>query len=251
MRNQSFIAALTVGSLGIATLAHADSFDCYENCTVDLKTDPNCLQGVSYDYDFSTVDRGSDVTVMSFHGGNIELHTSTIARTVADQNSWNWYNFAGHGRSSCLNGLSNFGRLHITAINFNEPTLHDLVGRYPNAVAIHGFSEDTYPRGTICVGGRNAAQVQAFIDSINANKSRFTRYSINAVNAATAPSGTTCSQWRGTAQDNPVNRSSSGAGGLQLELNLDIRKDLVNVSSDYNALRDVFYGAIHAAMTTT
>ena len=143
MRTASLLAALALGVVGTATTAQADYFGCYKDCAVPLDTDASCKEGVSLDYDISTVDRGSSVTVLSFHGGNIELDTTEIARTAADRNGWNRYNFAGHGRSSCLGTLSNFEKLHITAVKFNEPRALDLVRKYARAVSIHGFSSSS------------------------------------------------------------------------------------------------------------
>lgn len=246
------IASILVGLiyLFIPTPAHADEFNCYQagNCNPPALSDSTqCLIG--QDYTINTVDVANrDVVVLSPHGGRIESKTSKIAEDIAALYNWNRYDFAASGTSTCLDGLSNYKRLHITSTNFDEPQALALVSSYPKSVSIHGYgSSRGYSDGTICVGGKNTSQVAAFIDYIETNKNAFTGYSLQAVDATQAQSGHICEGLKGTSSHNIVNKNSSGMG-LQLELNKVMRQDLVKSSSNYDELRNVVYGAISQAM---
>lgn len=204
------------------------------------------------DYHTSIVDRGSSVVVMSFHGGLIEPNSSEVARLLADRFGWSRYDLQGHGTSSCLNGLDNHRRMHITSTNFNDPAAVELVTGHKKGLSIHGYSEVRgNRRGTLCVGGRNSAQVQQFISTMNAQKSRFTGYSLYPVNSATASptAGVNCSGLTGTARLNLVNRVNNDNGGLQLEMSDGLKADLVSSSAQYDSLRTVLYAAVSAAMS--
>ena len=229
---------------------HADEFNCFQtgNCAPPALFDSSqCLAG--QDYTINAVDvQSSDVVVLSPHGGKIELKTSNIAEDIANLYNWNLYDFTAHGTSSCLDGLSNYKRLHITSTHFDEPQALALVSSHPKSVSIHGYGNSRgYSSGTICVGGKNTAQVSAFIDYIETNKNSFTGYELQAVNATQARSGDICEGLKGTSSSNIVNKNSNGMG-LQLELNKVMRKDLVKSSSTYDELRNVVYGAISHAM---
>jgi hypothetical protein len=131
------------------TPAHADAFDCYEagNCADALANSNTCL--INQDYTISASEMMSEVIVLSIHGGNIELRTSDISSDIADLYGWSRYDFAGHGTADCLDGLNNFGRLHITSSNFDEAQALNLVGNHTKAVSIHGYGTSrNYSTGT-------------------------------------------------------------------------------------------------------
>ena len=234
--------------------AIADYFDCFDrtNCTNALSSSSTCLN--PRDYHTTALDVGSDVTVLSFHGGKIELRTSEIASAMANKYGWNHYDLNAHGTSACLQGKSNFKRLHITATNFDDPDALNIVRAYPKSIAIHGYGNFRgYPKGVICVGGGNQNQVTAFIDYVNQNKSTFESspdgYSLIAINATSVSGkGQQCYDLKGTSPNNIVNKNASN-GGLQLELSLGMRKDLANLNNtNFNLLRNVIYGAVAQAM---
>lgn len=236
-------------------LSNEDSsgyYNCFQQgkCSApSLTGSTRCIRG--RDYDASATDRRAEVLVLSFHGGLIEANTTEVARLVSDRLSWSHYDFSGHGSSSCLGGMSNHDRLHITATNFDDPAALKLMAAHKKAVAMHGYSSSRgNQRGTICVGGANSKQVAQFITTMNENKSSFSQYSLRPVNSATAKvvSGANCSGLTGTARSNLVNRASNGQGGLQLEMSDGLRTDLLNSSSRYDALRSVFYASLKAAM---
>lgn len=236
-----------------STNADGDYYNCFASGTCAspaLSTSTRCLKG--RDYQVTVNETGSDVIVLSFHGGLIEPNSSELARAISSKLGYSLYDFAAHGTASCLGTLNDFNRLHITATNFDDPQAVRAVSRHDKAVAIHGYNDSRgNDRGTICVGGSNTAQVQAFIAAMNQRKSRFTQYNLRPVDAAVATPvrGADCSGIAGTARANLVNRTASGAGGLQLEMSDDIKADLLNTDSRYDTLRSAFYGSLSAAMS--
>lgn len=230
--------------------AMADTFNCFQagNCTPPaLSNSATCL--ANRDYTITVTNVSSPVTVLSFHGGRIERHTSEISAKLQQLNHWNRYDLQAHGTATCLEGQSNYQRLHITSTRFDDPVAVNLVSQFPKAVAIHGYDRP-YPQGTICVGGANAAQVQAFMDHVNQQKSLFPNYDLLPVNAPqlTNPSEN-CFDLKGISAKNLVNRTSTGQG-LQLEFSQQLRADLVNPSLSYDSLRRIIYGAIAKALTS-
>jgi phage replication-related protein YjqB (UPF0714/DUF867 family) len=235
----------------------------------------------------------SDVAVLSIHGGEIELNTSRITSDLSSRNKWDRYDFNGKiNNEKCLkleelsksnNSNKNFVVLHITSTHFDEKKAVDLVSSHENAVSIHGFSreeeEEEEKIQTICVGGQNEDKVKKFIEHVNKESYKLKEdklnYSLNLVNAPLEKSNfdkgrpvsqrnTIClekkvpkqSALTGTDWENIVNKSRNPNGGLQIELNRQIRIDLAqgrdkpNSSSpnEYQLLRDVIYGAIKEAM---
>lgn len=262
-RNHSSRRARVLATLFFALLSivfttgqlFADDFDCFDdaNCSVALESSTTCLE--PGDYATTTSDVGSNVTVLSIHGGFIETDTSTISQELASRYGWNRYDFDGHGTSACLAGRTQSQRLHITATHFDDPDALNLVGAHANAVAVHGYSTSRgYPRGTLCVGGGSAAQRLAFINHVNSNKAAFESsgagYTITPVNAPLISTGN-CSDLTGTATNNIVNRTTTG-GGLQLELHKDLRDDLADLCNEsYEPLRELIFGATAVAMGET
>jgi phage replication-related protein YjqB (UPF0714/DUF867 family) len=244
------LAAVCASVLLVGASASGDYYHCYQvgHCTSPALSSANdCQEG--RDYDVTVTNAGSGVTALSFHGGHIELHTSEISDELAGRYGWNRYDFDADGTAQCLTYPydSNFKKLHITATNFDDPRAVALLAAHPKAVAIHGRG-DSYGKEVICVGGKDSAAREAFIDYIEDNAAAWNEYTLRAVDATTASTGD-CSddELNGDDETNIVNRTSSSAG-LQLELHPVFRDDLVNASSDHNALRDLFYGAVRQAM---
>lgn len=256
-RRMSFVLA-TVCALFLLVSASAsnDYYQCYQygTCTEPtLSNDSNCRPGT--DYDVAVSNNNSRVTVLSFHGGNIESDTSGISNALSTLYLWNRYDFNAHATSTCTSvGTYEGNKLHITSTNFNDARAVSLVSSQPKAVAIHGYSDSRgYPKGAICVGGKDVSARSAFISYVNNNAAAWNAnpntYSLTPIDATTAADGTNCGdvEIRGVADDNLVNRTSSRAG-LQLELSKGLRADLVNAAAGYDDLRNLIYGAIRDAM---
>lgn len=237
-------------SLAFSNDALADYFNCFQagNCpSPALSMSQICLP--CRDYEITLTDTNSDVTVLSYHGGNIESHTSGISKDLQERYPWNRYDLNGHGTPTCLEGDSQFARLHITSSKFNDPDAVFLVGSHPKSVAIHGYgSHRGYPDGRICVGGKNKPQIDAFINHVNTHEDDFPDYDLEPVDATDDPGKSLCQGLSGISLQNLVNCNSQGEG-LQLELSPKMRDDLDDCDLlNCDALRDLIYGAVEAAM---
>jgi len=259
------IAVALCALLGLCTVpapAAADTFDCYDNCTDSLLDEPDCVEDTDpEDGDWHTSctdlaacpDAGSDVTVLSIHGGRIERWTSEISAELASLYGWSHYDFNAHLlENGACRALATDGNpsndnnevLHVTATHFDHAEALTLVGAHPDAVSIHGCGASC-DAATICVGGANTLQVAGF----NAYFSQYS-YLSGAVEAATVPSADPLcgSNLAGVHEDNIVNRTSTDQG-LQLEMSLDVRSALADADDvDDDLLRGVVYGAVAVAM---
>ena len=250
------LAALCVSVLLAGARASNDYYQCYQYGTCaepTLSNDSNCRAGT--DYDVTVSNKNSSVTVLSFHGGNIESNTSEISNALSNLYAWSRYDLNAHATSACTSvGTYQGNKLHIMSTDFNDPRAVELVSAQPKAVAIHGYSDARgYKKGVICVGGKDDAARNAFISYVTNNTAAWNAnpntYPLRPLDATTAAVGTDCGddEIRGIADDNLVNRTSSHTG-FQLELGKAFRADLVNTSSGYNDLRNLIYGAIREAM---
>jgi len=240
----------------ISPLALADDFCCFDTAECankSLSSSTDCLN--SRDYQVTSHEgTNSNVTVLSFHGGKIEPHTSEISSKLAEIYGWNRYDLNGDGTRACLGEKTNFARLHITSTNFDDPKALNLVRAHPKSVAIHGYRRRDYEKGTICVGGGNGSQVAKFIKYVNQHKVDLllsnTGYQLTPVNATNrSKREEVCGKLQGTDPENIVNKNSRSMGGLQLELSPEMRRDLAKVDeAQFNDLRDVIYGAVAEAM---
>lgn len=100
------------------------------------------------DYTLHLADRGSAVTVLAPHGGDIEEGTSELARAVAGK-SFNYYAFNGYARTG-----DEGQRLHVTSSRYDEPRCLALLDRSLVALALHGCGA---PRAAVLFGGANGA----------------------------------------------------------------------------------------------
>ncbi|WP_407889393.1 poly-gamma-glutamate hydrolase family protein [Scytonema sp. NUACC26] len=270
-------AGMSLAFISFAVLpgyVSADVFDCFDGkkCVNALSTSVDCKQPEDYDITRpSAPSSRTDVTVLSFHGGDIEAETSAISHKLATMYGWDRYDLNGHvNTSQCRSlGQNSFQILHITSTHFDDPEAQALVNAHPKSVAIHGYGKSrtdlnsNYSKGTICVGGASKAQITAFINYVNSNKSVFESsldgYHLIPINAPSVKEPSTkeqenqkpaCYDLKGEDKNNIVNRNASGKG-LQLELSWDMRKDLTNDSTNFDSLRSVIYGAIGYAMSVT
>ncbi len=150
------------------------------------------------DYSREIYDRGSRISILAIHGGDIETTTARIARHVAGKDL-NLYLFNGwHGRDNL--------DLHLTATNFDDPDAMRLASASALAVSIHAEAG----RGEIvCVGGKNTTAAALIAKSLEA-----------AGFAAEFP----CARLPGTSVKNIVNLPP--AGGVQLEINAHLLRRL-------------------------
>jgi phage replication-related protein YjqB (UPF0714/DUF867 family) len=241
-------------ALLVGASASNDYYQCYQYGTCaepTLSNDSNCRSGT--DYDVTISNKNSRVTVLSFHGGNIESDTSGISNALSNLFVWSRYDFNAHATSACTSvGTYQDNKLHITSTNFNDPRAVSLVSAQPKAVAIHGYGDwRGYAKGVMCVGGKDTAARSAFISYVNNNAATWNAnpntYPLMPIDATAAAANSTCGDLRGTDDDNLVNRTSSHAG-LQLELSNQVRADLVNAAASYDDLRNLIYGATREAM---
>lgn len=156
------------------------------------------LKAVETEYCITHVDRGSDITIIAPHGGNIEPHTSEIAGLIA----------AERHNLFCFNGLKqrNNHLLHITSHNYDEKQALALVQSSTTVISVHGC---TRKETIIFVGGRDDQLKQRIAAALN-------RADIPAV---------ACSQQArhgGRHPDNICNRGMTGKG-VQLEISRPLR----------------------------
>ncbi|WP_371830524.1 poly-gamma-glutamate hydrolase family protein [Candidatus Entotheonella palauensis] len=252
--------------IGVHT-SRADYFECYEGCT----NGNGALEGSSCTEhpttgDWHTTcsgqatcpDAGSDVTVLSHHGGRIEIHTSTISADLSDTYGWNRYDLSGHlvSGGACdklaeAEGMEankrNYGMLHVTSTHFNHAEALTLVGAHPHAVSIHGCGSSSCANSTICIGGANTSQIDAFKDYVDTYKGVLP-YALDPAKVQSSDTAACKAKLRGSSSDNIVNKSSSGNGGLQLEMSRNVRNQLVSSSVPDDLLRGVIYGGVAVAM---
>lgn len=254
--------------------AQADTFGCYQGtgspaaCSdstlpplVGSQCIPNSGTTVN-DWNTTIADNNSNVTALSFHGGQIEANTSPISEDLQELYGWNRYDFNGHvttagcqnlwseSTSTCKVG-QNFCTLHITSTNFNDNAALNLVEAHPRSVTIHGCGSSSCSSSTVCVGGRNVTttQIVDFRNYVNTYKGLVsgTLLTFN-VPANTGDADATCSSGlRGIDPDNIVNRNSSNEG-LQLEMSSDIRSRLASNNIGDDLLRAVVYGGVADAV---
>lgn len=143
-------------------------------------------------------DRGSDVTICAPHGGNIEPHTSEIARLIS-ADTYNLY---------CLNGQKGNGNqdLHITSHRFDDDRAIRLIGKAAIVLTIHGCRDR---KEIVYCGGLDTSLIETI--SYHLSRSR-----IRSVYGAP--------RYAGRHPDNLCNRGLRRRG-VQLEISRGIRDD--------------------------
>lgn len=233
-----------------------DYFKCYTGCSPALEDSTLCKKSEDPNLeDYSVISKkgSGDVIVLAIHAGSIEFNTGKIAEKIASDNNWGSYTFLGHIRNhACRHLVSsstkpNFDVLHITSENFNDPLAIEAVRSHKKTVSIHGHSQP-HAFGSICVGGLNKAQRDEFIAYVKTNRSSFKLYDLNPIDAPNQKNGD-CSEknLQGQSPHNIVNKNSDKMG-LQLELNSQMREDLVESGADYKQLQRIIYGGVAQAM---
>lgn len=150
-------------------------------------------------YRIRCLNRRSQLTVISPHGGFIEAGTSAIARAVAARNH-NLFDFQGLRETDVH-------EMHVTATHFRDPQLSRMLKTSIAAVAIHGMLVQGHK--TIYLGGLNKPLKALVQDQLT--KAGFD------VNADPP-------RWRGEHPKNVVNMACHM--GVQLELSDEFLTDL-------------------------
>lgn len=153
-------------------------------------------EGEHYDITVMKHDR-SKVAIVAPHAGNIELHTSTIARAIA-ANDHNLYLFEAKEPKDC------FYEMHVTSNHFDEPRCLELVSQAETVVTIHGCRAE---EPVVYLGGRDEKLKQSLADAFN-------KHGIRAQTEGHI--------YTGTSPDNICNRNQRGEG-VQLEFSRGIR----------------------------
>ena len=156
------------------------------------------LKAVETEYCITHVDRGSDITIIAPHGGNIEPHTSEIAALIA----------ADTHNLFCFNGLKqrNNYLLHITSHHFDEEQALALVQSSTTVISVHGC---TRKETIIFVGGRDdelKQRISAALNHAHISAVACTHHSLHG----------------GNHPDNICNRGITGKG-VQLEISRPLR----------------------------
>jgi phage replication-related protein YjqB (UPF0714/DUF867 family) len=271
------ILLIFINSLVWSGSAQADAFGCYQGtgnplscpnpsnpALVGSAEGTNCVQGENQDWHTTTENvEGTDVIVLSIHGGNIEPNTSKISKDLQTLYNWERYDFSGHVinqacrnlrpilNPSCIVG-DTYCVLHITSTNFNDPAVVLPVQAHPRAVSIHGCGSSC-SLNTICAGGRNFVTTQPtdFRNYVNNYKGLVSTPLLtfafdDQVNQS--DDGATCDpSLAGNHMNNIVNQTDIGEG-LQLEIQTSIRNRLANNNIQYDLLRSVVYGGVAHAV---
>jgi len=166
------------------------------------------------DYSREIYNRNSPVSIFAIHGGDIETTTARLARNIAGAD-FNLYIFNGWlGPDS--------RKLHITAVNFDDPQALALSSGVVFAVSLHAQAD----RGQwVCVGGANA-DAGGLVAA--------------ALSSAGFETEFPCRRLPGANARNIVNRALSG--GVQLEITLKLLERLETYPADLakftSAVRD-------------
>ncbi|MBU8789137.1 MULTISPECIES: poly-gamma-glutamate hydrolase family protein [Bacillus] len=107
------------------------------------------------DYRIEYTDMGTDLLVLSPHGGGIEGGVSELVRAFGEE--YSTYLFEGIKPS-------NNWDLHITSSHFDEPTALEKISEHSYVLAIHGYSDTE--KHTI-VGGTDTEVGQAIVDVLS------------------------------------------------------------------------------------
>ncbi len=161
------------------------------------------------------------ILVMAPHGGKIERGTCQLAELIADDD-FSFYSFEGTQRRN------NYGDLHITSTNFDEPRAIDAASKADIVVTIHGHSDEE--RSFIMIGGLHEAlceQVRAALTHAG--------FSVEREDPGLA----------GLSKSNICNRGRSGMG-VQLEISRALRDDLL----EDDELESLFVNTVRGVLSS-
>jgi len=175
------------------------------------------LMEAESEFHIECCDRGSVITILAPHGGNIEPHTSEITRLIAGDQ----YNYF------CFNGLKpeNNHHLHITSHCYDEEHALNLVQKSTEVIAIHGC---TQREPAVYAGGLDTSLIQ---------KIR------SALEFRAVPTLPPQPHFAGINQHNICNRGLTGKG-VQLEISRALRDSRDAWSAISGAIRSVLSNQI-------
>ncbi|MFP7483391.1 poly-gamma-glutamate hydrolase family protein [Priestia filamentosa] len=88
------------------------------------------------DWRIDTIDTDSDILISAIHGGGIEIGTSEACTLTQELGGYDSFTF------ETLRSTGNAG-LHVTSVNYDEPTMVQMVTDSLQHVAIHGAAGNT------------------------------------------------------------------------------------------------------------
>jgi phage replication-related protein YjqB (UPF0714/DUF867 family) len=150
------------------------------------------------DYSLELCDRDSPVTILAPHGGNIEPHTSDIAKLIA-ADTYNYFCFNGQKSGSNRD-------LHITSHRYDEEQAVSLVQKSRTVIAVHGC---TSLELMVYLGGLDSGLLEKISESL-ADRN--------------IPCSSSGERYAGRHMGNICNRGSTGRG-VQLEISRPLRDD--------------------------
>ncbi len=157
----------------------------------------NKCEEENVDYRIHVRERYANICIIAPHGGKIEPMTSEIANKIA-ADEFTLYSFEG------IKNHSN-SDLHITSMNFDEPSALTIISRHSIVVAIHGLRGE---QEIVEVGGLDTKLRDEIIS--NLISSEFNCQNAKAKGCA------------GVSMDNICNRGNRGKG-VQLEISRALR----------------------------
>lgn len=179
---------------------------------MDIYRNFSTLMENESDFHIECYDRGSTITILAPHGGNIEPHTSEITRLIAGEQ----YNFF------CFNGLKqkNNHHLHITSHRYDENNALNLVQKSTTVIAVHGC---TRREPMVYVGGLDIALIKKIRSALELRR---------------IPTAPPQPHFTGTSRHNICNRGLTGKG-IQLEISRALRDSREAWSAISSAIRPV------------
>lgn len=163
------------------------------------------------DYLINHFDRGSQVTIVSPHGGGIEAGTSELARAIAGKR-YNLYDFFAKSYIARVRG-------HVTSTHFRDPKLLSLLKKSRICVSIHRMKDR---HSTLYLGGSNSTLKNAVADELDKRGFLYT---------------TDPPRLKGTSKRNFVNMVQDK--GLQIEIPKTLANQLItNIDSIYTGKAD-------------
>lgn len=165
------------------------------------------------DYRIVIEDRGSRVSILAPHGGDIEPKTTEVAEEIAGY-GYNLYSFKG------LKKHCNYDTLHISSHRFDEPKCLRIIHNSEIVVAIHGSRKNGE---RVFIGGRDYSLKEAI-----SHRLRSAKYTVQMDDHP----------YPARNQMNICNRGATGEG-VQLELTRDLREDI-----DIRHFANAAHGAI-------
>jgi phage replication-related protein YjqB (UPF0714/DUF867 family) len=151
------------------------------------------------DFQIRIVDPGSEVTIAAVHGGRIEPLTSALAEAIAGD-EYNLYDFAGIR-------VSNNAQLRVPVARFAEMRLNALMRRSQAALHVDGVPGE---RAVVHLGGQNRTLKDILAESL-----------AEAGLVVEGPHSP------GAAHDPRRFYNTPAAGGVQMELSLALRQQMV------------------------